>query len=111
MGGGTLDPKLFEGLTHRRVSIKTSSGGGGASEALPYCAQKPCKSGMHFKDMYVEAENPIEFFEAEMKMKDKGGFYVVMFAMSDFDPHAVSHGNSSKSSKAHAQDNKSPLDI
>merc|ERR1712060_359042 len=74
-----------------RVRIKTNAGGGDASEALLECEQKPCKSGMHFKDMYVEAENPIEFFEAEMTMKDKGGFYVVMFAMSDYDASVLRH--------------------
>merc|ERR1712066_311551 len=85
---GELDPAIFAGLTERRVKIKTSPGGGGAAEALVSCAAKPCKSGLHFENMYVEAENPIDFLDAQMdvKNKEKGSFYVMMFAMSDFHP-------------------------
>jgi hypothetical protein len=90
--GGTLDSALFNGLTTRRVTIKTSPGGGGGADALVYCEGKGCKSGMHFKDMYVEADNPNEFYEAETDLKRQGkygGFYAVMLALSDSE--GVSH--------------------
>merc|ERR1711956_22120 len=56
--------------------------------ALKYCTQKPCKQGRHFTNMYVEAKNPIEFLKSQMdaRNKEKGSFYVLMFAMSDFHP-------------------------
>jgi len=104
---GTLDPVLFEGLTKRRVKIKTSPGGGGAAESLVYCSKEPCKTGLHFKNMYVEAENPVEFLEAQRDVtnKEKGSYYVLMLAMSDFHPpthtfklkvshHTVDHSHS-----------------
>merc|ERR1711972_223011 len=53
-----------------------------------FCSEKPCKSGMHFNNMYVEAENPIEFLQAQVdaRNKEKGSYYVLVFAMSDFHP-------------------------
>jgi hypothetical protein len=91
-GDGNLDASLFKGLTTRRVTIKTSPGGGGAADALVYCQRKGCKSGMHFKNMYVEADNPIEFYQAETDLKSQGrygGFYAVLLAMSE--SQGVSH--------------------
>merc|ERR1711978_199446 len=85
---GTLDPALFVGLTERRVKVKVSPSGAGPGEALKYCTEKPCKQGRHFTNMYVEAKNPIEFLKSQMdaRNKEKGSFYVLMFAMSDFHP-------------------------
>lgn len=84
----TLDPALFVGLTERRVKVKVSPSGAGPGEALKYCTQKPCKQGRHFTNMYVEAKNPIEFLKSQMdaRNREKGSFYVLMFAMSDFHP-------------------------
>jgi len=87
---GALDAALFEGLTPRRVKIKTSPGGGGAAEALVSCSKDKCRSGWHFKNMYVEAENPLDFIGVAGKdTTEKGHFGVVIFAMSDY--HAPVH--------------------
>eukprot|EP00411_Alexandrium_monilatum_P079617 CAMPEP_0175615256 /NCGR_PEP_ID=MMETSP0096-20121207/65274_1 /TAXON_ID=311494 /ORGANISM="Alexandrium monilatum, Strain CCMP3105" /LENGTH=261 /DNA_ID=CAMNT_0016920385 /DNA_START=21 /DNA_END=803 /DNA_ORIENTATION=+ len=81
---GTLDPAIFTGLTKRRVKLKTR-GGGEAAKTLIYCSKDKCESGLHFKDMYVEAENPLEFLQAQMDVrnKEKGSFNVLVFAVSD----------------------------
>merc|ERR1712079_982025 len=65
---------------------KTAPGGGGAAEALVYCSKKGCKSGLHYENMYVEAVNPVDFLkaQADSRNKEKGSFYVLMFAMSDY---------------------------
>jgi hypothetical protein len=86
MADGTLSEALFQGLTPRKVKIKTAPGGGGAAEALVYCSKKGCKSGLHYENMYVEAVNPVDFLkaQADSRNKEKGSFYVLMFAMSDY---------------------------
>merc|ERR1712129_421241 len=94
---GRLDPHLFTGLTTRRVKIKTV-GGGGAAEALVQC--HACKGvGYHFDNMYVEAENPLEFLKEQRREenKEKGSFNVVVFAITDF--HPPTHTFSIKISK------------
>jgi hypothetical protein len=85
---GTLDPILLSGLTTKRVQIKTSVGGGGAAEALVSCSEAPCKEGLHFNDVYVEAENPADFLVDQTVAADAshGGYYVTMFAMTDSKP-------------------------
>merc|ERR1712048_1173185 len=87
--GGRLDPALFEGLTQARVNIKMALGGE-ASDVLANCFIEPCRHGMHFDGLYVEAENPMDFITYEETSNDTdvlhGAFYVVMLAMSDKSP-------------------------
>ncbi|CAK0820627.1 unnamed protein product, partial [Prorocentrum cordatum] len=80
---GHLDPMFFQGLTSKRVSIKTASGGG-ASNALVNCDEGDCKTGLSFKGMYAEADNPNDFVvdSGEAEMAD---FYTILFAMSEVD--------------------------
>jgi hypothetical protein len=82
-GGGILDSSLFKGLTSKRVSIKTASGGG-ASNALVNCAEDGCKSGLSFQGMYVEANNPNDFV-VQNAGKELADFYTLIFAMSDIE--------------------------
>jgi len=76
---GELIPEIFEGLTPRRVRVKTSIAGGGAAESLTSCSK-----GLCIQNMYLEAVNPLEFLQTQHDAKDseKGSFYAVMFAMS-----------------------------
>merc|ERR1712048_416242 len=57
---------------------------------LANCFIKPCRHGMHFDDLYVEAENPLDFITYEETSNDTdvlhGAFYVVMLAMSNKEP-------------------------
>ncbi|CAK0880320.1 unnamed protein product [Prorocentrum cordatum] len=78
---GHIDPYLFQGLTSKRVSIKTSSGGG-ASNALVNCNDQGCKTGLSFDGMYAEADNPNDFV-VESGDKEMADFYTIVFAMSD----------------------------
>merc|ERR1712048_91206 len=85
--GGRLDPALFEGLTDARVNIKMSLGGE-ASDVLANCFVQPCRHGMHFDDLYVEADNPLDFITYQDASNETyhGAYYVVMLAMSDKKP-------------------------
>merc|ERR1712048_255861 len=97
-----LDPALFEGLTQARVSIKMSPGGELASEAMQYCSMKPCMRGLHFGDIYVEADSTLDFMtgtEVHHEPSHHGAYYVVIFAVSDKPPLAPLKGEHSTSHK------------
>merc|ERR1712217_208587 len=98
--GGKLDPEMFVGLSQRRVKSKAKRGGG-SDEALIECSKEKCKSGLHLTDIYVEAENPLDFLKAQqdVRNKEKGGFNVVVFALSE--KHAQVHSFTVKKHHKH----------